>query len=85
MLDWETVDENAIYPFARYKAMSVDNNECRISYDPDGTESRPGRPWVVHISELRPDGNDFHHFCEDYSTLGDAKRGAEMWIGPGPS
>jgi hypothetical protein len=85
MLDWETVDENAIYPFARYKAMSGNNNECRISYDPDGTDSPPGRPWLAHILELRADGMHFHHFSEAYASLDEAKRGADMWIGPGPS
>jgi len=85
MMDWETVDENAIHPDVRYKAMTVDNNECRISYDPEGTDSPSGRPWRVHILEPRADGRHFHHFAEAYATLGDAKSGADMWMGPGPS
>jgi hypothetical protein len=84
MLDWETVDQNAIHPDVRHKAM-IGDNECRISYDPEGTDSPRGRPWQVQILELREDGSHFHHFAEAYATLDDAKRGADMWMGPGPS
>lgn len=84
MLDWKPIDENAIHPFPRYKAMSG-GNECRISYDPEGTDSPSGRPWRVQILAIRADGNHFHYFAEAYATLDEAKRGADMWMGPGPS
>jgi hypothetical protein len=39
MLQWETVDENATYPFERYRAISG-KHEYRVFHDPTGAASQ---------------------------------------------
>jgi hypothetical protein len=47
-MQWETVDENAMHPVERYRAVE-EGHEYRISYDPETTN---GRPWLLTFREL---------------------------------
>jgi hypothetical protein len=42
MLQWETVDENATYPFERYRAVSG-KHEYRVFHDPPGQQAKTSR------------------------------------------
>jgi hypothetical protein len=81
MLQWETADLDAPYPFERYRAISG-KHEFRIFYGPKA--GREGLPWILGIRELRDNGVYRYFPLIDYPSDDDAKRGAERWKGPPP-
>ncbi len=82
MLQWETVDESAIYPFERYKALS-DKRECRIFYDPDEAAIQE-LPWILVVREVGEDDLYWHVYHGNYGTVDEAKGDAEEWVAPPP-
>jgi hypothetical protein len=82
MLQWETVDENATYPFERYRAISG-KHEYRVFHDPTGAASQD-LPWILVVREAPEDGVSTHVHHGAYSTIDWAKRHAELWEGPPP-
>lgn len=80
MLQWEEVDENATYPFERYRAVSG-KREYRIFRDP---EERKILPWILVVREAGEDSAHAHIHHGTYRADDDAKRAAEQWEGPPP-
>jgi len=74
MLQWETVDENATYPFERYRAVSG-KHEFRVFHDPTGAASQD-LPWILVIREVPQGGVSTHVHHGAYRTvrLGEASR-----------
>jgi hypothetical protein len=75
MLQWETADENADYPFERYRAVSG-KHEYRVFHDPTGAASQD-LPWILVVREV-PEGGVYtriHHGT--HHTAYDAKLAAE--------
>ena len=82
MLQWETVDENATYPFERYRAISG-KHEYRVFHDPTGAASQD-LPWILVVREVGEDGDYTHVHYQPYRTDAEAKKAAERWEGPPP-
>ncbi|CNH26098.1 Uncharacterised protein [Mycobacterium tuberculosis] len=77
MLNWETVDPNAILPLERYRAVRS-SHEHRILYDPD-RKAKHSRPWILNIRAIRKGAPKLHRFQRSYRTVDAAKRAAEQW------
>lgn len=82
MLQWETVDENATYPFERYRAVSG-KHEYRVFHDPTGAASQD-LPWILVVREVPEGGVSTHVHHGAYRTVEWAKQAAEQWEGPPP-
>jgi hypothetical protein len=82
MLQWETVDENATYPFERYRAVSG-KHEYRVFHDPTGAASQD-LPWILVVREVPEGGVSTHVHHGAYRTVDWAKQAAEQWEGPPP-
>ncbi|MCW2654023.1 MAG: hypothetical protein JWR32_4999 [Mycobacterium sp.] len=80
MLQWETVDPEATYPFERYKVVSG-NREYRIFYDPGASQVLP---WILVVREVWEDGAHVHIHHGTYRTVDEVKRAAGQWEGPPP-
>ena len=83
MLQWETVDQNATYPFERYGAISG-KHESRVFHDPTGAASQ-SLPWILVVREApRRVASRRTSAAAPTSTINWAKRHAELWEGPPP-
>ena len=72
MLQWETVDPNATYPFERYRAVSG-KHEYRIFHDPTGAASQD-LPWILVVREVPEGGVSTHVHHGAYRTVDWAKQ-----------
>ena len=68
----ETADENATYPFERYRAISG-KHEYRVFHDPTGAASQD-LPWILVVREAPEAGVSTHVHHGAYSTIDWAKR-----------
>ncbi len=79
MLQWETVDPNAIYPSERYRVVSG-KHKYRIFHDPE--DYGDGLLWILGVRETPEGGVPTHVHYGAYRTDAEAKRAAEQWEGP---
>ena len=77
MLEWQTVDEDAIWPHERYRAVR-DNHKYRIFYGPEAAESKD-IPWILVVQAVHGEAAHGHVHHGNYSTVDWAKRSAEQW------
>jgi hypothetical protein len=81
VMQWETVDQGAIYLFERCLAVKG-NYEYRIFYGPDAATQ--DRPWILVIREAAEDGAYDAHIS-NHGTPDEAKLAADQWEGPPPA
>ena len=75
MLQWETADENADYPFERYRAVSG-KHEYRIFYGPE--VATQALPWILVVREVGEKGVRTRIHRGTHQTAYYAKRAAEL-------
>ena len=75
MLQWETADENADYPFERYRAVSG-KREYRIFYGSE--EPAKAVPWMLAVREVGETGEYTQIHRDTHQTAYHAKRAAEL-------
>ncbi|MGA7055008.1 MAG: hypothetical protein WBZ37_27825 [Mycobacterium sp.] len=75
MLRWATADENADYPFERYRALSG-QHEFRIFYGPEAATQ--ALPWILVVRKVGEKGEYTPVHRGTHHTAYDAKLAAEL-------
>jgi len=76
VLQWETADDNADYPFERYRAVSG-KHEYRIFYGPEAATQ--ALPWILLVREVGENCVRTRIHRDTHHTAHHAKRAAELW------